>query len=407
MKILMTAYACEPGKGSEEGIGWNWARQVALRNECVLITRENNVEAIRSACSQEGITGITVVGFDLPYWMRFWKRGARGAMAYFYLWQLAVWIPARRLNSQIGFDLVHHTTFASSWIPSGLAFVGPPFVWGPVGQHPRVPGIALRQAPWSVRVAERVKAAIKWIALHFDPFLRLTISRANRILSLGSEFEKRLPRLLGLPTQRIPACGVTSLKPGPKEGTQVLFSGRLVSLKGPTLALAAFARARVNHPGIQMSFMGEGPLRAQLEAQARELGIERAVTFLGRRSFDQALILMSTADIFLFPSFEGAGMVVPEAMASGAVVLCLDFGGPGDMVAGGRGMAVPVGTTEDETVANLAGGLEQLLGSPQLRRALRTEAQNWVRSEMLWDRKGDQLQSIYESVLREAREGKA
>ena len=70
-------------------------------------------------------------------------------------------------------------------------------------------------------------------------------------------------------------------------------------------------------------------------------------------------------------------------------------------------MAVPVGTTEDETVANLAGGLEQLLGSPQLRRALRTEAQNWVRSEMLWDRKGDQLQSSYESVLREAREGKA
>ena len=70
MKVLATAYACEPGLGSEAGIGWNWTRQIARRHELVLITRENNVEAIERAAAAEGLD-LTVVGHDLPYWMRF------------------------------------------------------------------------------------------------------------------------------------------------------------------------------------------------------------------------------------------------------------------------------------------------------------------------------------------------
>ncbi len=139
MKVLLSAYACEPGVGSEGGIGWNWTRQVALRNPCVLITRKNNVQAIRAAAEREGLDNLRVVGFDLPYWMRFWKRKGRGALAYFYLWQLSQIPLARRLDREHDFDLVQHLTFASSWIPSGLAFVGKPFLWGPVGQHPRIP----------------------------------------------------------------------------------------------------------------------------------------------------------------------------------------------------------------------------------------------------------------------------
>lgn len=404
MKILMTAYACEPGRGSEEGIGWNWVRQVALRNECFVVTRKNNVDAICSARDAEGIAGLTVVGFDLPAWMRFWKRGSRGAMAYFYLWQLAVGVLARRLDKRHGFDLVHHTTFASSWIPSGLAFVGKPFVWGPVGQHPRVPRFALRRFSRALLVTEGLKAAVKWTALHCDPFLRATMRRADRVLSLGSEFESHLNRAERLPLVRLPACGVDEIRTGPKTGGRILFSGRLVPLKGPTLALAAFARAFEDHPEIEMSFMGDGPLRTQLEEQARALGVNHAVTFRGRCPFEEALEVMSEADIFLFPSFEGAGMVVPEAMASGAVVLCLDFGGPGDMVAGGRGMAVPVGRTEEDAVAALAEGLQTLLSSPELCESLRKKAESWVREEMLWDRKGDRLQSIYESVLSQTNE---
>ena len=94
-------------------------------------------------------------------------------------------------------------------------------------------------------------------------------------------------------------------------------------------------------------------------------------------------------------------MVVPEAMASGAVVLCIDFGGPGDMVEHGRGLAVELGVTRAETCDNLSAGLLSLLADPELCQAMRAKAEQWIQDEMLWDQKGDRLQRIYQDVMAE------
>lgn len=401
--MLLCAYACEPGTGSEGGVGWNWTRQVARRNACVLLTRANNVEAIRTAAAQEGFPNFEVIGFDLPYWMRFWKRKGRGALLYFYLWQLGIAFKARRLDRARDFELVHHLTFVSSWTPAGLAWVPKPFVWGPVGQHPRIPKRFLQGAPLGLRLGEGLKAGVKWCALHLDPFLRHTMRRAARVLSLGSEFERRSGILKHPHLERMPAVGVEALTPGVKGAGRVLFAGRLVALKGPELALAAFALAHQRRPELRMTFLGEGPLRSKLEAQARALGLGQVVDFAGRLPLKESLAAMAEADFFLFPSFEGAGMVVPEAMAAGAVVLCLDFGGPGDMTRGGRGLALPLGATPEATCRALADGLLALLEDPARCDKLRGRALRWIEAEMLWDKKGDRLQAIYESVLGETK----
>lgn len=67
LRVLASAYACEPGLGSEAGIGWNWVRQIARRHDCWLITRANNVAAIEARAAAEGLDSLRVVGFDLPY----------------------------------------------------------------------------------------------------------------------------------------------------------------------------------------------------------------------------------------------------------------------------------------------------------------------------------------------------
>ncbi|MFT4709554.1 MAG: glycosyltransferase involved in cell wall biosynthesis [Bacteroidia bacterium] len=400
-RVLLGAYACEPGVGSEGGVGWNWTRQIALRNDCTLITRKNNVEEIERAAKAEGLDSLTVIGYDLPVWMRFWKRKSRGALVYYYLWQVGLALVARRLDRQRNFDLVQHITFVTSWMPSGLAFVDKPFVWGPVGQHPRIPRRFLHNASLKTRLIESVKAGIKTIFLGLDPLLAFTMRRANRILSIGSEFECKVDFPMGSKVERMPAVGVEPMIEGRKIGTRVLFSGRLVELKGPELALEAFALAHTNHKSATLTFLGDGPLKSQLEQRAVELGVQDAVCFPGMLPHEQALDLMATADVFLFPSFEGAGMVVPEAMAAGAVVLCLDFGGPGDMVAGERGIAAELGDTKQQTCANLADGLNRLLGSAVLRDELRLIAKQWVESEMLWHKKGERMQQIHSDVMQE------
>ena len=175
LRVLATAYACEPGLGSEAGIGWNWARQIARRHECWLITRENNAPLVEERARAEGLRSLHVVGFDLPPWLRFWKRRSRGAVAYFSLWQRALARLARRLDREVGFDVLHHLTFASSWIPSGLAGLERPFVWGPVGQHPRVPARFLPRAALRARAAEWAKEAVRESLVRCDPAVRRTL----------------------------------------------------------------------------------------------------------------------------------------------------------------------------------------------------------------------------------------
>jgi glycosyltransferase involved in cell wall biosynthesis len=404
MKVLATAYACEPGQGSEAGIGWNWARQIARRHELVLITRENNVDAIERAARAEGL-GLTVVGYDLPRWARCWKRGGRGAVAYFYLWQRSLARLARRLDRQHDFDVVQHLTFASSWIPSGLATLGKPFVWGPVGQHPAVPSRFMQPGDLRGRLAERAKAAVRSTLLTCDPALGRTLEAADVILSLGREFSDRVPARWRAKVEPMLACGTQpsemvtprTLGGGPFE---VLFAGRLIELKGVRLALEAFAELHAQVPA-RLTLLGEGPLRGALETRARELGIADDVVLRGNLPHAEALRVMHSAHVFLFPSFEGAGMVVPEAMAAGNPVVCLDFGGPGEMVGDERGIAVALQATPEDTARALAGALLDLARDEQRRLGFAQRALEWARRETSWEAKGARLEDIYARVCPE------
>jgi glycosyltransferase involved in cell wall biosynthesis len=403
-RVLLSAYACEPDLGSEAGIGWNWARQVALRYDTWLITRENNVAKIELRALEEGLERLHVVGFDLPPWARFWKRRARGAMAYFYLWQLSMGRVARRLDAEVDFDVSHHLTFASSWIPSGLATLDKPFVWGPVGQHPRLPDRFLMRGDLRARLGELGKAALKRTLSSCDPFLKRTLSRADRILSLGSEFGDRLALDLRQKLEPCLACGTLPRTLPPDRFTRgevfrVLYAGRLVDLKGVRLVIESFARLHERRPEARLDLLGEGPRRGWIEARVAELGLQSVVTLRGNLPHEQALQRMFAADVFLFPSFEGAGMVVPEAMAAGNPVVCLDFGGPGEMVSEDRGLRVPVGRDAGETAQGLACALEDLAGDEARRQRLARGAAHWASSQTSWESKGQHLCRIYDAAI--------
>src|SRR6516164_1163816 len=97
LRVLVSAYACEPGMGSEPGIGWNTVRELGQRHEVWVITRANNQAKIESALASSPMPSVHFVYFDLPKWSRFWKRGSRAVNLYYYLWQLGAYFTARKL----------------------------------------------------------------------------------------------------------------------------------------------------------------------------------------------------------------------------------------------------------------------------------------------------------------------
>ena len=151
LKLLLSAYACEPDRGSEPGVGWHQVTQAARFHDTWVITRSNNRPAIEKALAREALPNVHWVYFDLPPWARFWKKGERGIHLYYVLWQLGAFFTARDLSRRIDFDLVHPVTFVNYWLPTLLLLV--PF---------RQPGYCC-SGPGPFRLSS-FRLAILWLA---------------------------------------------------------------------------------------------------------------------------------------------------------------------------------------------------------------------------------------------------
>lgn len=266
LKILISAYACEPEKGSEPGIGWNWVKQIARFHEVWVVTRTTNRVNIEQALAREPMANVHWVYFDLPRWLRFWKKGQRGVQLYYYLWQIGVYFLGRRLQRRMGFDLVHHVTFVKYWMPSFLAFLPVPFIWGPVGGGESTP----RTFWWALSSRGKVYEILRNIARtlgSLDPFVRLTAQRTALALATTEDTAKRLRALgcrhvkiysqVGLPGGEIQR--LASILPLQRNPFRLVSIGNLLHLKGFDLGLRAFAQLQQDFPESEYWLIGDGP----------------------------------------------------------------------------------------------------------------------------------------------------
>jgi glycosyltransferase involved in cell wall biosynthesis len=399
LKVLVAAYACEPGKGSEPGVGWNMAKQISRDHEAWVVTKDNNRAPIEGALAQEPNPNLHFVYVGLPRWLTFWKKGPRGVRAYYYLWQFAAWRASRRLGREVRFDLAHHVTFVNDATFSFLGLLPHPYVWGPIGSHPLCPPVLL--TGWRSLLADRCRYGFRAALRSLDPLFWLSAARAKLIVGISKDTGDRFP-LSWLASRKFlvsPAIGVEEmpLVAGRCRGNGrfcVLFVGRLVFLKGPQLAVRAFATFAAGHPKAELRIVGGGPMRAHLHRLAANLGVADRVHFSGWLDREAVLEEMAAADVFLFPSGEGGGMVVLEAMAHGLPVVCLDYGGPGEMVDAGCGFRAN-GTTQGGTEEELARALQRLAADKGLRVRMGASAQANAETHHLWCRRADVIQAIY------------
>lgn len=344
MKILISAYACEPGAGSEPGTGWEWARASALDNDVWMLTRANNAAPIEAALAREPELRLTPLYIDLPPWARFWKRGQFGVHIYYLIWQILAWRAARRLNRTITFDIAHHVTFAVDWMPAGVAFAGIPTVWGPVGGASRTPWALWRYLGARGMCAEAARdvatAPLRAVFGH------ATARRARVVVAQNHDVAHEFSWAADIrvePHVAITEMACTTRPPSATRSSNrnVVFVGRVLPWKGLRLALAAVATGECRD--VRLEIYGDGRDRRACERLAVRLGISDRVSFLGHRSREDVLRALQHADAMVFPSMhDSAPWAVAEAVALGCPVVCLDRGGPSVLVQPGLGARVPV-----------------------------------------------------------------
>ncbi|RTH03135.1 glycosyl transferase family 1 [Thermus scotoductus] len=411
LKVLLSAYACEPGKGSEPGVGWNLARHLAEHHEVWVLTRANSRPAIEAELARNPIPGLHFVYHDLPPWARFWKRGQRGVQLYYYLWQLTAIPLVRRLHQDVGFDVVQHVTFVKYWAPSALAFLkGVPFVWGPVGGGESAPLAFWPTLGFKGLVYEAARTLARFLG-EFDPLVRLTAQRAAVALATTPETAKRLARLgaarievmsqVALSEEEIDALGEL---PPPESGPiRFLSVGRLLAWKGFHLGIVAFARSGLE--GAEYWIVGDGPERRRLEALARRLGVAGRVRFWGTLPRQEVLRLLARVHALVHPSLhDSGGWVCLEAMAAGRPVICLNLGGPGIQVTEGTGFKVDP-ERPDRAIDGLTRAMRALADPKGIGRFGRT-ARERVREAFSWAKRAERINQLY-GGLEERKSGSA
>jgi glycosyltransferase involved in cell wall biosynthesis len=387
-------------------VGWYSVGQAARFHEVWAITRAKNRGPIEASLARQRMPNVHWVYFDLPRWARFWKDRGHGMHAYYYLWQLGVYFVARKLHRKVRFDLVHHVTLVNYWMPSFLALLPLPFLWGPVGGGESAPRAFRRSFSLRGKVYDILRDLARCMG-QLDPFVRLAAKRAALGIATTAETAVRIRGLgcrkvmvlsqVGLPAEEIAQLGALTVRQS--NPFRLVSVGDLLHLKGFEFGLRAFAQFKSRFPAAEYWIIGDGPERKRLERVAEALGVRRSVTFWGSIPRQQVLEKLGDCDVLVHPSLhDSGGWVCLEAMAAGRAVICLDLGGPALQVTEKTGVKVPA-ISPEQAVQDLAVAMEWLASDPGLRARMAQAGRERVREQFNWERKGNQLAVLYDELV--------
>ena len=416
-RVLMVAFACAPGRGSEPGVGWQIATGVAARHDVTALVYRGFHDAVEAELARHPVPGLAVVYYKLPWERRrHWRDGrdrrGLGEQVHYHLWQIGAGGLARRLHRSTRADLTHHVSLGRYWSPSAAAVHGVPFLWGPVGGGESAPPALVAALPAGGRRFERARDAARWVSTRL-PSTRWTAHVASLALATTPETARALRQIHRGPVDVCPAVSLApgtfarlgALSEGPRSPGpfRVVTVGRLVHWKGGAFAVRSFAAALASGApaldGATLEFIGDGPARADLGRLADRLGVADRVRFSGRLARGDAHARLAAADVLLYPSLHDSGSyAVLEAMAARRPVVCLDLGGPGLLVTPETGAAVAA-ETPDQVVADLAGALVALAADPARRARLGDAARARVGRRFRRDALTEAVTAAYDRVL--------
>lgn len=367
-----------------------------------MLTRSGNRERIEAELARHPVEGLHVAYHDVPL-----PPKRVGWQAHYLWWQFTAMRTARPLFERVGFDVLHHVSYVRYWTPSLLAALPAPFVWGPVGGA-EATRLDLDLGAYG-RAFELFRRTVLGVA-DWTPLVPATARRSAVALAASEGTARRLRRLgvrdvrrmspVGAPTDALDRGRALEAE-GPRTSERPTFlsvtgANRLVHWKGVQLGIRAFAAARLDDG--EYHVFGSGRQLPRLQRLARELGVAEKVRFWGDVSRVEMLDVMERSHALVHPGIHDPGAtVIPEAMALGVPVLCLDAGGPAVMVDDATGVRAPFGP-RSAAVSGLADGMVRLSREPGVLASMRAACFVKARGEFSWSARAQRYLAIYDEV---------
>jgi glycosyltransferase involved in cell wall biosynthesis len=415
-RVLVSAIAVSPIRGSEPGIGWNIGTRLAKYHDVTLmcITRTHDDphrEEIEACLKQHGpIPGLEMLYVEPTWLYRLVDRKRNPlARAFYYLgyasWQRAALKRAQQVHSSKPFELTHHLNILGYREPGYLWKLPIPFFWGPVAGASNIPFGYFKLLSWSNRVKYGARNVLNELQKRLAPRPRKAARAAAHIWAIGEDNRRMFTNVFGVPAECLCEAGgkprpeLASIKTyDPKsEPLRLAFAGFHIGRKAVPLILHAIARIGREFP-ITFTSIGSGPQRDAWQELARTLGIADKINWISELPQAQAHAEMTRAHVFAFPSLQEASATVTlEALSLGLPIVCHDACGMGFIVNETCGIKVPMAGFQ-ASIDGFASALRRLQRNPDELARLSKGALE--RSEELsWDYAARQIAIGYDRVL--------
>lgn len=410
LKVLVSAYACSPLRGSEPGMGWGFVEAISQHHDLWVITEQEKWQADIEAelerrpdlrerikfCYIRKHRGRTLRKIWPPsyYWFyRDWQKKAKRL--------------AEQLHQEVGFDLAHQLNMVGFREPGYLWQLDIPFVWGPIGGSQNVPWRFLPTMGFKGAVYYGARNLINRFQQRFLPRPRKAAQKAgqNGLIAATTQDLRAAKKYWGVDAKHVicevgpppMAKPVTPAVRRDDEPLRIVWSGLHIPRKALNLLLHSLQK--LPHDVVwTLDILGEGPCTKKWQARARKLGVDQHCTWHGWVPRDKAVEVMTSGHLFVITSLQDlTSTVTLEALASGLPIICFDHCGFADVVTEDNGVRVPL-TTPNCVVEKVARAIVQMQTCEKARTRWSENAVIASQHEEWW-RKSKKIKSIYKMIL--------
>lgn len=408
MIILINAYACSPGMGSEPGMAWNWVSNLAKSCELHIITEgefREKIETVVPTLEQGGNMHFYYNPVSEEIRKMCWNQGDWRFYKYYREWQWKTYLMAKDICSKEQIDILHQLNMIGFREPGYLWQLskenGVPFVWGPVDAKDKFPVAYLDGAGLKTKLFMRLKNFLTGIQLRYSKRVLLAARQSSVIFSASSNSQCSFKKYMNIdsPLLNETGCYVQDhpiVDKTDKETFDVLWVGKMDFRKQLALALQTVAKSENNK--LRLHIMGGGDAESY-QSLAKSYGIADKCIWHGAVSHDEVQDIMQKSDIFLFTSVaEGTPHVVLEAISNNLPVVCFDTCGQGDAVNDKVGRKIPL-SFPCQSVSDFAKLLNELEDNRSLLKQLSENCKE-RQQELSWEEKAKTMMEWYEKILR-------
>ena len=399
-KVLLSAYACIPNLGSEEGTGWTYATTLSDNGiEVHCLTKKDGMAVIEPILAEGFFPNLTVHYVLVPEWVnKFCGYNLIGMYFHYIFWQWCAYKTAHRLDQTHRFDLVHHVTYGSIQLGSFMYKLYKPFVFGPVGGGQQAPK-SLKRYFGSYWSREQMRTWVGTILQYTNPGFYKSVKLADQVIVTNMDTYALARRLRPVqPIERIWDAGlgasfIPEIPINHRPDTSIanprlklLWIGRLLPRKALELTIHALSKVDPLLPVSLTIVGGKGEVASQVPQYIEQYGVGDRVHWVGHVTFQEVREFYTQSDALFFTSLrDSCPHQLLEAMAYSLPVITLNLHGQAELVNEKTGLRIDI-TNEEQVTNDLARAVEWMYAHPEERLKMGRAGYEFARTQV-WSTK--------------------